>query len=107
MCIHCQNFVLIELSVAELGGGFNPPPPPPPIPSVGTKHLGPARVNRAAIYTDVKICEQNLIFHILTKFHGDDVIRTKLVAILSTDAYRFPPVFPIEISTHKRNRCYS
>ena len=36
----CQNFVLIKLLVEELGGGF-----PPLVPGVGTKHLGPVRVN--------------------------------------------------------------
>ena len=30
------------------------------------------------------MCKQNLILHILTKFHDDDVIHTKIMAILST-----------------------
>ena len=32
----------------------------------------------------LQICKQNLIFHILIKFHGDDVIHTKIMADLST-----------------------
>ena len=32
----------------------------------------------------MQICEQNLILHISTKFHDDDVIHTKIMAIFST-----------------------
>ena len=40
----------------------------------------------------LNICEQNVIFYILTKFH-DDVIDTKIMAILSTRTSGFSNVF--------------
>ena len=36
----------------------------------------------------LEISKQNLILHILTKFHDDDVIQTKIMAILSTGTSR-------------------
>ena len=45
-------------------------------------------VSKASLYT----CEQNLILHILTKFH-DDVIHTKIIAISSTSTSGIFTVF--------------
>ena len=39
------------------------------------------------------MCEQNLILHILSKFHDDDVIHTKLMAILSPGTSGISNVF--------------
>ena len=38
---------------------------------------------------------------IFTEYYNDDVIQTKIMAILSTGAFRFE-VFPIEIYTKKK-----
>ena len=46
-------------------------------------------------------CEQNVFLHISTKLYNNDVIQTKIMAILSTGAFRFA-VFPIEIYTKKK-----
>ena len=40
-----------------------------------------------------QICESNLILHILTKFHDDDFIYTKIMAILSTNTSGISNVF--------------
>ena len=46
-------------------------------------------------------CEQNALLYILTKFHNDDVIQTKIMAIFSIGAFRFA-VFPTESYTKKK-----
>ena len=51
------------------------------------------------------MCESSLIIHILTKFYDDDVIETKIMAILSPGVFRFS-VFPTEINTKKRKLLY-
>ena len=46
--------------------------------------------NKTAINTNLKIFKENLILHILTKFHDDDDVNyTKIMAILSTGAFQF------------------
>ena len=40
--------------------------------------------NSAVSLSSLSICDQNLILHILNKFHGDAVIHTKIMAVLST-----------------------